>query len=110
MVHCKGSLPWEWWQLRIGYTLHGNTRQESSLALAQAEVKKWKDFKMQSEQHVYLLQNHQLGGPEKLTGAGDPRHASQENRGQADFWYLDDGDILCHPALLLLHLVAFDTA
>ena len=38
-------------------------------------------------------------GPEKLIGADDPRHALQENGGPADRWYLDDGDILCHPIL-----------
>ena len=31
----------------------------------------------------------------------DPRHEVQENGGLADFWYLDDGDILCDPRLAL---------
>ena len=45
--------------------------------------------KMQPISHV------QLGGPEKLTGA-------EENGGLADVWHIDDGDILCHPILVVL--------
>ena len=56
------------------------------------------------------VQNFQLGGPEKLIGADDPRHAMQENGGLADFWYFDNGDILCHPILVLPCLQSFDTA
>ena len=37
--------------------------------------------------------NFQLGGPEELTGAHDPRHALQKNGGLADQRYMDDGDI-----------------
>ena len=55
-----------------------------------------------------LLHNFQLGGPEKLIGADNPRHAPQENRGLADIWHLDDGDILRHPMLVLPNLQAFD--
>ena len=58
---------------------------------------------------MHQLQNFQLAGPEKLTGADDPRHALQEHGGSADFWYLAC-DILCHPVLVLLYLQAFDTA
>ena len=54
--------------------------------------------------------NYQLGGPEKLTGAHDPRHALQRNGGLADQWYMDDGDIMCHPILVLLFLQDFDVA
>ena len=46
------------------------------------------------------------GGPETRTRADDPRHALQENEGLADFWCLDDGDILCHP--VLGSLILFD--
>ena len=34
----------------------------------------------------------------------------QENGSLADHWYLDDGDISCHPILVLPYLQAFDTA
>ena len=44
--------------------------------------------------------NFQLGGPEKLTGAHDPRHALQKNGSLVDQWYMDDGDIMCHPILV----------
>ena len=40
--------------------------------------------------------NFQLGGPEKLTAAHDPRHVLQRNGGLADRWYMDDGDIMCN--------------
>ena len=54
--------------------------------------------------HAARLQesaNFQLGGTEKLTGAIDPQHALQKSGGLADQWYLDDGDIMCHPILVL---------
>ena len=50
-----------------------------------------------SDEDVRRLQGKHRS-PEKLTGADDPRHTLQENGGLADFWCLDDGDILCHPA------------
>ena len=56
------------------------------------------------------IQNFQLGGPEKLVGADDRRHALQEDGGLAHQWYLDDGDLLCHPLLVLPYLQAFDAA
>ena len=46
----------------------------------------------------------QLGGPEKLAGADDSRHVLQTNGGLADFWYMDDGDILCHPIFVPTYL------
>ena len=52
--------------------------------------------------------NFQLGGPEKFTGADDPRHALQKNGDLADLWYMDDGDILCHPILVPSYLQEFD--
>jgi hypothetical protein len=40
----------------------------------------------------------------------DPRHEVQAGGGLADFWYLDDGDVLCSPALVVPYLQAFDQA
>ena len=63
--------------------------------------------------HAARLQesaNFQLGGPEKLTGAHHPRHTLQKNGGLADQWYMDDGDIMCHPILVLPFLQDFDVA
>ena len=65
------------------------------------------------EDHAARMQesaNFQLGGPEKLTGTHDPQHALQKNGSLADQWYLDDGDIMCHPVLVLLFLQDFDVA
>ena len=62
--------------------------------------------------HAARLQesaNFQLGGTEKLTGAHDPQHALQKSGGLADQWYMDDGDISCHP-ILVLFLQDFDVA
>ena len=61
--------------------------------------------------HAARLQesaNFQLGGPEKLTGAHDPQHALQKSGGLADQWYMDDGDIMCHPILVLPFLQDID--
>ena len=38
----------------------------------------------------------------------DPRHEIQYLGGIADFWYLDDGDILCDPKLVLPFLQQYD--
>ena len=63
--------------------------------------------------HAAKLQesaNFQLGGPEKHTGSNDPQHALQKNGGLADQWYMDDGDIMCHPIPVLPFLQDFDVA
>ena len=63
--------------------------------------------------HAARLQesaNLQLGGPGKLTGAHDPRHPLQKNGGLTDLWYMDDGDIMCHPILVPSFLQDFDVA
>ena len=39
-----------------------------------------------------------------------PQHETQAYGGVADFWYLDDGDILCEPGLVLALLQHFDEA
>ena len=63
--------------------------------------------------HAARLQesaNFQLGGLAKLTGAHDPRHALQKSGGLADPWHMDDGDVMCHPILVLPFLQNFDVA
>ena len=63
--------------------------------------------------HVARVQesaNFQLGGPEKHIGARDPQPAPQKNGGLADQWYMDDGDIMCHPIPVLSFLHHFDVA
>ena len=52
--------------------------------------------------------NFQLGGPAKLTRADDPRYVLRKNGGLADLWYMDDGDIMCHPILVPSFLQEFD--
>ena len=46
----------------------------------------------------------------KKVSWASPRHALQENGGLADQWYVDDGDILCHPILVPSYLQKFDGA
>ena len=70
----------------------------------------WQRLQNTRQSTMLVLQNFQPGGPEKNTGADDSRHALQENRGLADFRHRDDGDILCHPVLVLHYLAVFDTA
>ena len=43
-------------------------------------------------------------------GAHDPQHALQKTGGLADLWYTDDGDIMCHPTLVLSFLQDFEVA
>ena len=50
------------------------------------------------------------GGPEKLTGAHDQQHVLQKSGGLADLWYMDDGDIMCHPIWVPSVLQDFDVA
>ena len=49
------------------------------------------------ESTMLLLQNFQPRGPGKSHRSRGPAACRQENEGAADFWYLDDVDILCHP-------------
>ena len=65
---------------------------------------------MTHQKYSACKQNFHLGGPEKLTGADDPRHALQEHVGLANPWYMDDGDIMCHPILVPSYLHEFDDA
>ena len=53
-----------------------------------------------SAERMQKISNFPLGGPEKLTGADDLRHALQRHEDLLDLWYMDDGDILCHPVLV----------
>ena len=66
----------------------------------------------------------QITGPSTTLGIGEPipfapearltsqaydhRHEVQERGGLADIWFLDDGDIMCHPVLVAPFLKAFD--
>ena len=54
--------------------------------------------------------NFQLGGTEKRTNAYDQRRALEKCGGLADQWYMDDGDIMCHPILVPSFLQEFDAA
>ena len=54
------------------------------------------------------IRNFQLGGSEKLSRATiRDTLCRKETGGLADQWYLDDGDILCHPLLVLLRSTSF---
>ena len=52
-------------------------------------------------------------GRRQESGAGpvvpDPRHEVQADGGLADFWYLDDGDVLCDPCLVQPFFASFDS-
>ena len=95
--------PWEW--------LHVAGHQAAGIVpwVGAHSVENVQRVHGEHRSRMHLLKNFRLGSPEKLTGANDPRHALQEHGGLADFWYLDDCDILCHPVLVLPFLQAFDT-
>ena len=59
--------------------------------------------RLQADHAVRLQESayFQLGGPAKLASAHDPRHALHKNGWLADQWCVDDGDIMCHPILVL---------
>ena len=60
-------------------------------------------FQDEQRNRLQRIQDFQLRGQEELIGTDDPRHSLQENGRLANQWYLDDGDILCHPLLVLPH-------
>eukprot|EP00973_Karenia_brevis_P006710 911854-Karenia_brevis.AAC.1 len=39
-----------------------------------------------------------------------PGHAIQQDGGLADFWYMDDGTVICDPRLVASYLRSFDHA
>ena len=69
MVLWSAALLWDWWRLKRADAWLPSKREAAFLRVS----------------------NVQLLGPEKLTGALDPRHALQKNEGLADLWYMDDG-------------------
>ena len=72
----------------------------------------WRNAAPASRTHCQDAESLQFsaGGPEKLTGADDPRHALEKNGHLADLWYMDDGDILCRLVLVPSYLHEFDEA
>ena len=48
-------------------------------------------------------------GPDVPTGAHDPQHALQK-KGGWQIWHMEDGDITCHPILVLPFLQDFNVA
>ena len=87
--------------------------QQASGSLPWIGVDDASNFQRMQAEHAVRLQetaNFQLGRPKKLTGANDPRHVLQRNKSLADQWYMDDGDIMCHPTLVLPFLQEIDVA
>ena len=78
--------------------------------LAHTTQQTQEDFKTNNTAGCNVSEAFGLEAWKKLTGAGDPRHAPQANGGLAEHWYLDNGDNLCHPILVLPNLQASDTA
>ena len=98
MVLWSADWPWEWWQ------------QESFLGLAHTAMKACKGSVESIGAECTYSKTFSLEAQKSTSKAEDPRHALQENGDPADFWCLDDGDILFHPMLVLPSLQAFDTA
>ena len=72
---------WEWWRLKRARVWLPSSRQAAFCGLVLTTLQK-------------------RNACNKMQEADDPRHALQENGGVADLWYMDDGDILCHPVLV----------
>ena len=97
MARWSAALLLGWWRQKRGGVQLRSKRQAASHGLAWTIHQKNSDCK-------------QTAHPEKLTRAHDPQHALQKNAGLADLWYMDDGDIMCHPILVPSFLQEFDVA
>ena len=89
------------WRLKHGYTF---ARQRA------AGIVPWVGARINEE--VQRRQDHYQSRMlllHPLPTCGPPRHALQDNAFFADIWFFDDGDILCHPALVLAYPTALLT-
>jgi hypothetical protein len=87
----NGELPW---------TTLGSTAVEEEFDDRQARAAAWESLLPEARR--------QEQGARAIIP--DPRHEIQSGGGIADFWYLDDGDIMCDPQLVLPFLECFDVA
>ena len=97
---------WEWLRRRHVDAWLLCRRQAASRGLALMTLRNSSACKL----NTAGVSNFQLCGLEKLIGADDPQHVLQTNGGLADVWYMNDGDILCHPILVPTYLLELDVA
>ena len=100
MVPWSAAWLWARWQRRREEALPHGRRRAPFLGLTPSEPRG----------QIAGISKFPAWRAEKLTGAHDPRHALQRNGSLADQWYRDDGDIRCHPILVLPFLQDFDVA
>ena len=101
------------WPAGVQPGFRDGSRRQAAGSLSWIGVDDPSELQRLQADHAARMQepaNFQLGGPEKLTSAHDPQHALQKNGGLADQWHMDDGDIMCHPILVLLFLQDFEVA
>ena len=90
-----GQLPWT----RATEPVNGRKAPDAFQHRAQ-RTKWWKDKNPQQRRN----------GQQDGLIIPSPDHEIQPGGGLADFWYLDDGDVLCDPRLVSSYLKAFDEA
>ena len=110
MASWSAAWPLEWWQQRREEASPRGKRRAPFPGLVSTTLQRNSDCKQTTQPECRNQQTSSLRGPEKHTGAHDPQHALQKNGGLADQWYMDDGDIMCHPVLVLPFLQDFDVA
>ena len=57
--------------------------------------------RLEADHLARLQESANFGGPEKLNGAHDPQQTLRKNGGLADQWYMDEGDVMRRPILVL---------
>ena len=91
---------WEWWQLKHVGTWPPNRWRAAfhGLELTPQMVRRQQAEHARSERKDTTTCSwvEPKNSPEQTI----QRHALQENGGLADLWYMDDGDIVCHPILV----------
>ena len=104
MVRCSAAWLWEWWRLKRAGAQLRSKRQAASHGLV------WRIHHRRTA--IASRPRNQSAAISQLPawrpGADDPQRALQKNVGLADLWYVDDGDIMCHPILVPSFLQEFD--
>ena len=94
-VHAQqrsGDLPWA-------------TTQDSTIRAAEREYDE-RGSRAQQWSNTPPAERREAGGALLVTT--DPQHEVQASGGVVDYWYLDDGDVLCDPQLVVPFLRSFD--
>ena len=97
----SAALLWEWlWRRHVDAWLRSR-RQAASHGLVLMTLLKSSACKQTTQPECRSQPTSSLAARKSITSAHDPAaRACRKTRGLADLWYMDDGDILCHPILV----------